>query len=97
MYRVVSSLLGVMISFHAIAASCQSTAGGQTVPPANSESPKTSLPAAGDSPRSTTPSDASQPVLLTRAKPEEGLRIGGGDLLQVASSNPESFFGFGPG
>lgn len=83
MYRVVSSILGITITFQVIAASCQTPTEGQTLPPANSESTKPSLPAAGDSSQSGTPSGPSQPVLLTRTKPDEGLRIGGGDLLQV--------------
>src|SRR5262249_23771213 len=51
--------------------------------PANSEPTKPNLPAAEASPQPGMPSDPSQPVLYTRVKADEGLRIGGGDLLQV--------------
>jgi polysaccharide biosynthesis/export protein len=101
MHRLASSILGVIVSFHAIAASCQTPTQGQPFPPATNVSPTTTvppvsivtpansqrtkpnLPAAEESPQSGTPSDPSQPVLFTRAKADEGLRIGGGDLLQV--------------
>lgn len=84
MHRVFSSILGFAISFYVIAASCQTPIGGQTVPPptpSNSEDTETSPPVPRDSPQSGTPSE---PVLLTRAKAADGLRIGGGDLLLVS-------------
>jgi polysaccharide export outer membrane protein len=84
MNHLVSSILGITISFHVIAASCQTPMEEQPLLPPSRDSTKSSLPALGDSSQSATPSDPSQPVLLTRAKPDEGLRIGGGDLLQVA-------------
>lgn len=101
MYRLAISTLGIIVSFHVVAASCQtpapptsavpSTTGPATttvpapsiVTPANSDRAQPNLPVAGESPQSNAPSGPSQPVLFTRTKADEGLRIGGGDLLQV--------------
>lgn len=82
MYTELARIAGLAIMiFSSIAASGQSTGPAVTIPG--------SAPLPGPKPATATESNqlgapsAAQPTLLTRAKADDGLRIGGGDLLQV--------------
>lgn len=86
MHRIVNRilLLGAIIVY-SILASAQTTIPGQTVSP-DASGPAASSAAKPGEPQNEQSSDTSsdQPVLFTRAKPHEGLRIGSGDLLVVS-------------
>lgn len=86
MHRIVNRvlLLGA-IMVYAILSSSQSTVPGQTAPPAAS-APAASTDVKPDGPgkERSSGTSADPPVLFTRAKPNQGLRIGGGDLLRVS-------------
>jgi polysaccharide biosynthesis/export protein len=85
MSHIFNSTLAVAIISGAIAAFCQTRSSGQSAPPTSTSIPGsiTTVPSKGEDARSTAPAVASQHALLTRAKAEDGARIGGGDLLQV--------------
>ncbi|MGZ4899972.1 MAG: polysaccharide biosynthesis/export family protein [Candidatus Angelobacter sp.] len=80
-------IIALAITGYAITASPQTTIPQQTVSPTAPRLPENvqaSPPAPVDAPRSASPSVSSQPTLLTRTRAEQGLRVGGGDLLQVS-------------
>lgn len=79
-------ILGLAISGYAITASPQTAVPQQTASPTVPRLPENvqaSPPVPVESPQPVNPSASSQPALLTRARVDQGLRIGGGDLLQV--------------
>jgi polysaccharide biosynthesis/export protein len=82
MSRMFNSILIIAIIL-AIAASGRTSADGQTSAASSLPGRATTVPSTGEVPAPTDPSVSSQPALLTRAKAEDGVRIGGGDLLQV--------------
>jgi polysaccharide export outer membrane protein len=85
MSAIFNSILSIAIIFSAIVAPCQTTGGSQTTPPTATSVPgnATTTRSIGEVPQATAPSVSSPTTLLTRAKIEDGVRIGGGDLLQV--------------
>ena len=84
MYCVVSRMLGLaVIGFYVIAASAQSTIPEQTVPPTVSAPAESTGAKPGVDARPSSSTSVAPPTLFTRARADDGLRIGGGDLLQV--------------
>lgn len=83
MYTALTRVAGLSITVvFWIAVSAQSTGPVGTVPPPTSVVGAT--PAATTESTQSPGSSTSQPALFTRAKAEDGLRIGGGDLLLVS-------------
>lgn len=82
MYNVLTRAAGL-----AVVVLCSIATFAQSVAPTGTVPPPTSVigakPAATAESNQSGSSAAAQPTLFTRAKAEDGLRIGGGDLLQV--------------
>jgi polysaccharide export outer membrane protein len=86
MLRERNVLIGLAITLFGFAAFSQTT---DPQPPAPAPAPSVpvstqAIPyAPADLPRANSSSNSSQPTLLTRARAEDGMRVGGGDLLRV--------------
>lgn len=87
MYRIIGRVVGLaIIVLHTVTASPQSTVPAGALPaPVSATGENTGAKAgvAAQAKPSAAPSVA-QPTLFTRARADDGLRIGGGDLLQVS-------------
>jgi polysaccharide export outer membrane protein len=82
MFNIPTRLTGM-----AVIVVCSIAVAAQSTIPAGTAPPSISTPGAGQSTGAganrSSSSPGAQPTLYTRAKPEDGLRIGGGDVLQV--------------